>query len=204
MDPGVHINGNVRLALLLLAAAALPAGEYSTYIGDENTWHIARVIVDASGNTYVAGSRTFNLSFDPLQPDALTEAIVAKLDTTGKTVLFAGIGGKGSEAANDVAVDRAGNIYIAGRYNIAKLPGAQRALSGGTVPAGASRIGRSASSPSTIRPRPTSSTRRIFRIRSIAWRWIRRARCTSPERRCARAFRSPRDCRRARHRRDRR
>jgi uncharacterized protein (TIGR03437 family) len=122
MDPGVHINGNVRLALLFLAAAALPAGEYSTYIGDENTWHIARVIADASGNTYVAGGRTFNLSFDPLRPNALTEAIVAKLDTTGKTVLFAGIGGKGSESAHDVAVDRAGNIYIAGATTSPNFP----------------------------------------------------------------------------------
>src|SRR3954467_14154265 len=110
------------LAVLLLAVAALSAGEFSTYIGDENTWHISRIVVDASGNTYVAGSRTFNLSFDPLHPDLATEAIVAKLDTSGKTVVFAGIGGKGNEGANDVAVDRAGNIYIAGATSSPNFP----------------------------------------------------------------------------------
>src|SRR3954451_7931151 len=97
----------IALPALLLAAAALPAGEFSTYIGDEHTWHISRLLVDASGNTYVAGSRTFNLSMDPLHPDLATEAIVAKLDANGKTVVFAGIGGKGNKGANDIAVDRA-------------------------------------------------------------------------------------------------
>lgn len=104
----------MKSALFLLAAAVLSAGEYSTYIGDQNAWSIAQVLTDASGNTYVAGSRTFNLSYDPLHPTPLSEAIVAKIDSSGKTVLFAGIGGKGSEAANAIAVDPAGNIYIGG------------------------------------------------------------------------------------------
>jgi hypothetical protein len=112
----------VIFALLFLTAAALPASEYSTYIGDQNAWHISRLLTDSSGNTYVAGSRTFNLSFNPIQPQLFNEAIVAKLDTTGKTVLFAGIGGKGSDGANDIAVDRAGNIYIAGATNSPNFP----------------------------------------------------------------------------------
>jgi uncharacterized protein (TIGR03437 family) len=112
----------VRPALFLLAAAALSAGEYTTYIGDQNAWSIAQVLTDASGNTYVAGSRTFNLSYDPLRPTPLSEAIVAKIDTSGKTLLFAGIGGKGSEAANAVALDPAGNIYIGGSTTSPNFP----------------------------------------------------------------------------------
>jgi uncharacterized protein (TIGR03437 family) len=107
---------------LVLAAAVLPAAEFSTYIGDQNTWHIAKVIVDASGNTYVAGSRAFNLSMSPVQPNFPSEAIVAKLDNAGKVVLFAALGGKGSEAANDVALDRGGNIYIAGSTTSPNFP----------------------------------------------------------------------------------
>ena len=108
--------------MFFLAAAAAPAAEYSTYIGDQNTWQISRLTLDASGNTYVAGSRTFNLSFDPLHPDLTSEAIVAKLDSSGKVVVFAALGGKGSDGANDVAVDRAGNIYVAGGTSSPNFP----------------------------------------------------------------------------------
>ena len=112
----------IVLAVFLLAAAALPAGEFSTYIGDENTWHISRVMVDASGNTYVAGSRTFNLSFDPLtsRPDDGSDCCETRHER--ENGLVRGIGGKGNEAANDVAVDRAGNIYIAGGTSSPNFP----------------------------------------------------------------------------------
>jgi uncharacterized protein (TIGR03437 family) len=109
-------------AALLLAAVALPAAEYSTYIGDQNTWDIRKLVIDASGNTYVAGGRTFNLSFDPLKPTLVTEAVIAKLDTNGKTVLFANLSGKGNDVANAVAVDAAGNIYLAGSTTSPNFP----------------------------------------------------------------------------------
>lgn len=126
----------VRLLLLLVWAAALSAGEYSTYIGDSNRWSIGQVLVDASGHTYVAGSRTFDLSYDPLRPNPVSEAIVAKIDTNGRMVLFANIGGKGSDAANAVALDPAGNIYIGGSTRSPNFPvrnGLFSAASGGFV-----------------------------------------------------------------------
>jgi hypothetical protein len=51
------------LSVRLLAAAlcllpALPAAEFTTYIGDVNDYHVARVATDSAGNTYLAGSRT--------------------------------------------------------------------------------------------------------------------------------------------------
>ena len=107
---------------LLLAAAVLPAAEFSTYIGDENTWRISKLVIDASGNTYVAGSRTFNLSQDPFRVDLRTEAVVVKLDITGKRILLFNIGGKGTDIANAVAVDRAGNIYLAGSTTSPNFP----------------------------------------------------------------------------------
>jgi uncharacterized protein (TIGR03437 family) len=112
----------VKPALLLLVAAALSAGEYTTYIGDPNTWGISQVLADSSGNTYVAGGRTFDLSFDSTRPLLVTEAIVAKLDSNGKTVLFAAIGGKGNDVANAVAVDSAGNVYIGGSTTSPNFP----------------------------------------------------------------------------------
>jgi hypothetical protein len=72
MERGMHRSWNVILLVFFLAAAALPAAEFSTYIGDENTWHISRLRDDASGNTNVAGSRTFDVSYDTLHPDLRT------------------------------------------------------------------------------------------------------------------------------------
>lgn len=123
-----------RFLSALVAVAALPAAEFSTYIGDENTWNLTSLVVDASGNTYVAGSRTFDLSYEPLRPQLRSEAIVAKLDGNGKTVAFAGIGGKGNEVANAVAVDRNGNIYIGGSTTSPNFP-ARNALYPNLTPA---------------------------------------------------------------------
>jgi len=75
---------------------ALPAAEFTTYIADTNDYHVARVAADSAGNTYIAGSRTVG---------SVSEAVVMKLDPTGKIVLFIILSGKGGDAANDLAVD---------------------------------------------------------------------------------------------------
>jgi hypothetical protein len=49
--------GLCRMAATLCFLAALPAADFTTYIGDANDYRVARVVADASGNTYVAGSR---------------------------------------------------------------------------------------------------------------------------------------------------
>jgi uncharacterized protein (TIGR03437 family) len=102
--------------LTLLCAVPLPAAEYSTYIGGPNPISISRMISDSAGNVYIAGSRTF--------PSAnnLSEAILIKLDPTGKTVLFANLSGKGNDVANAVALDKAGNIYLAGQTSSPDFP----------------------------------------------------------------------------------
>ena len=101
-------------AAVFLAAGTLAAGEYSTYIGDANTYHVARATADSAGNTYLAGSRDL--------ADSTSEAFVMKLDGTGKIVLFTTLSGKGSDAATGLAIDAAGNIYVAGATTSANLP----------------------------------------------------------------------------------
>jgi uncharacterized protein (TIGR03437 family) len=98
-----------RLAATLCFLAALPAADFTTYIGDSNDYRVARAIADASGNTYVAGSRAGGM-------------FVLKLDVTGKIALFATLSGKGTDQANDLAVDAAGNLYLAGATNSTLLP----------------------------------------------------------------------------------
>jgi uncharacterized protein (TIGR03437 family) len=112
----------LRTLGIFLAAAALPAAEFSVFIGDANRWQVSRLITDTAGDTWVAGNRSFNLSFDPVNPNWVSEAIAAKLDPTGKTLTFVNIGGKGNDAASTVGVDRAGNIYLAGSTTSPNFP----------------------------------------------------------------------------------
>jgi uncharacterized protein (TIGR03437 family) len=101
------------LGAALCFPAALPAAEFTTYIGDVNDYHVARVAADSAGNTYLAGSRTAG---------SLSEAVVMKLDPAGKIVLFTILSGKGNDTANGLAVDAAGNIYIAGSTSSKEFP----------------------------------------------------------------------------------
>jgi uncharacterized protein (TIGR03437 family) len=107
---------------MLLAAAALPAAEYSVFIGDANRWQVSQLITDTSGNVWVAGSRSFNLSTDPVNPNRVSEAVAVKLDPTGKTLTLVNIGGKGNDTATAVGVDRVGNIYLAGQTTSPNFP----------------------------------------------------------------------------------
>ena len=98
-------------------AVTLTAAEYSTYVGNSNPVSVSQLISDPAGNVYIAGSRTFNL-----YPAPLSEAIVMKLDTAGKTILSASLSGKGNDVANAVALDGQGNIYIAGQTSSPDFP----------------------------------------------------------------------------------
>ena len=104
----------MKWGLAGLLAFGLQAAEFNTYIGDLNDYQVARIVADAAGNTYVAGSRS--------QGGPTTEAFITKLDSAGNIVAFATLSGKGSDAANDIAVDAAGNIYIAGGTTSGHLP----------------------------------------------------------------------------------
>jgi uncharacterized protein (TIGR03437 family) len=123
---------------IILCAAALPAAEFSVFIGDANRWQVSQLVTDTAGNTWVAGSRSFNLSFDPANPNWVSEATGAKLDPSGKTLTFVNLGGKGSDAASTVGVDRAGNIYLAGRTTSPNFPLRNPLFSAPAVGGGAS------------------------------------------------------------------
>src|SRR5260370_2533149 len=98
-----------RLAATLCLLSALPAAEFATCIGHDKDYRVGRVIADASGNTYVAGTRDRGM-------------FVMKLDTAGKITLFATLSGKGMDKPKDVAVDAAGNLYLAGATYSTLLP----------------------------------------------------------------------------------
>jgi hypothetical protein len=112
-----------------------PAGSelvYSTYLGGSGAADTAGVrlcdtgsaiALDSLGNAYVTGS-TASLDF-PVTDAAfqtvrhgagiLTNAFVTKLNTEGSELVYSTyLGGSGTDIGNAIAVDTAGNAYVAG------------------------------------------------------------------------------------------
>lgn len=110
-----------------------PTFSYSTYFGGNNADAAYAVKVDASGAAYIAGA-TLSSSFlfsiptnafqSTLAGGTLTgDAFVAKLDRTGTNlVYFTYLGGANEDAIYDLALDSAGNAYIAGTTDSANFP----------------------------------------------------------------------------------
>ena len=104
-----------------------PVLTFGTYIGGmggEGAWSIA---IDNSGNTYVAGA-TASVNY-PVAAAAQSiyggarDGLVAKLNADGTQLLYSTyLGGSRFEKANSLAVDAAGNAYVAGETWSANFP----------------------------------------------------------------------------------
>jgi uncharacterized protein (TIGR03437 family) len=91
---------------------------WATYLGGILTDSATGIALDSSGNVWVAGwtvSPNFPLS-NPIQssPTNGYDAFVAKFDPTGAKLLFSTfLGGQSDNSAVGIAVDSAGNAYVA-------------------------------------------------------------------------------------------
>ena len=108
-------------AFVAKLSAAGNALVYSTYLGGHLVDKAQAIAVDAAGNAYVAGATSSN-DF-PATPGVLQhgfnggpeDAFVAKLNPAGSALIYATyLGGSGDDIANGIAVDTAGNAYVAG------------------------------------------------------------------------------------------
>ncbi len=120
------------------ASAALTIDPYvmfTTYLGRNITDAPRAVAVDASGNSYIAGTTAGDLPATPdaFQPKSMRAAdcFVVKLDPEGKLVYLTYLGGTNSrrafaqvsvEGATGIAVDAAGQVVIAGSTESTDFP----------------------------------------------------------------------------------
>jgi uncharacterized protein (TIGR03437 family) len=105
----------VYLGLFAGSAASFPALTYSTYLRDNFTANA--VAVDSAGNVYLAG----NVIADAATSQ--TTILVVKLNPQGTAYLYIRfLGGSVNDYANAIAVDSAGNAYVAGVTNSPDFP----------------------------------------------------------------------------------
>ncbi len=94
-----------------------PVLDYSSYLGGGNVDSVRTLAVDKDGNTYLGG-RTDSFDF----PEAtriggrgLGDAFVTKINAAGDAVLYSTVmGGAGDDAANAIAVNEAGEVFLTG------------------------------------------------------------------------------------------
>ena len=137
------VQPNIRGGPDAFIAKLDPTGSslvYCTYLGGTNDESGLSVAVDPSGNAYVAGY-TKSLDF-PTTPGTLQptfgggsfNTFVAKLNPAGSALVYSTYFGAGTNNANSIAADAAGNAYVTGSTEAA-IPttpaGVQRAFGGG-------------------------------------------------------------------------
>ena len=105
----------VRLGFFAGSASAFPALTYSTYLRDNFT--AKAIAVDPSGNIYLAG----NVIADAATSQ--TTILVLKLNPQATEYLYTRFfGGSVNDYTNAIAVDAAGNAYVAGVTNSPDFP----------------------------------------------------------------------------------
>jgi hypothetical protein len=122
-------NGDAFVTKLNPSGSALV---YSTYLGGSSYDAGSGIAVDGAGNAYVVG-QTSSINFPTMNPlqhkQGLTDAFVAKLNSTGTALFFStylgGKDGKGTHAFQEgwgIAVDGSGNAYVTGQTNSTYFP----------------------------------------------------------------------------------
>jgi hypothetical protein len=115
-------GGGIEDTYALKVNAAGNALVYSTYLGGSEQDRGEGIAVDSAGNAYISG-QTFSTNFpvaNAIQPvnggtTITQDATVTKLNAAGNAFFYSTyLGGLGGEIAFAIAVDAAGNAYIAG------------------------------------------------------------------------------------------
>ena len=100
-----------------------PTLSYSTYLGGGGADSGHAITVDAAGNAYVTGE-TASINFPGTGTlQGTVDAFVTKFNSSGTTRLYSVyLGGTGLDVAWGIAVDAAGNAYVAGETDSPAFP----------------------------------------------------------------------------------
>ncbi|MEP7341654.1 MAG: SBBP repeat-containing protein [Acidobacteriota bacterium] len=127
------INTSLKVLVIKLNATGSGAPVYTTLVGGRYDDWANAIAVDAAGNAYVTG-RVSSTSF-PIFPTGPAgsaaqpkkagndDAFVLKLNPVGNQLLYSTfLGGSGTDEARGIAVDAAGNAYVAGQTISSNFP----------------------------------------------------------------------------------
>jgi concanavalin A-like lectin/glucanase superfamily protein/beta-propeller repeat-containing protein len=162
--PGVNVAslqpanaGGIGDAFVTKVNAAGTAIVYSTFLGGSGHDQATGVAIDGAGSAHVAGwtdSTTFpGIDESSLQPvnAGSFDAFVTQINAAGTATVYSTfLGGGGSDVANGIALDGAGNAYVAGSTSSATFPGVsgsalQPVNAGGTHDAFVAKVGAATS-----------------------------------------------------------
>jgi hypothetical protein len=122
--------------LLLLAKSVAHAETAPTWVsalrsGSSATDEALAVRVDSDGNQYETGRFSSSASFGQksLSSDGEADIFLAKYSSNGQLLWLLQAGGSGDDRGNDLALDRAGNVYVTGFFTSS---GSFRSTSGPT------------------------------------------------------------------------
>jgi hypothetical protein len=156
-SPLQPVNGGGADAFVAKLNPSGSALVYSTYLGGSGGEFGLGIAVDSSGNAYVTGytAATNFPTANPLQAfsgGGFTDAFVSKLNPGGSALVYSTyLGGSDSDYGQGIAVDSAGNAYVAGYTESPNFPTANplQAFPGGDFnDAFVSKIGAGVSPPS--------------------------------------------------------
>jgi uncharacterized repeat protein (TIGR01451 family) len=100
---------------------------FATYLGGSLNDYVCGLSLDSNGNILVAG-HTSSINFPAVSAYRSTmvgglDAIISKLNNTGTALLYSTyLGGAGNDIVESLAVDSAGNAYVAGTTDSVNFP----------------------------------------------------------------------------------
>jgi uncharacterized protein (TIGR03437 family) len=125
--PGFRGFATATVLGVLAATAHAGAPVFATLLGGSGQDYALAVTSDAQGNTYVAGL-TYSPDF-PVTPGAMqttfgqtSDAFIAKLGPDGKKIWATYLGGILDDYATAIALDGAGNVWVAGYTRSPNFP----------------------------------------------------------------------------------
>ena len=87
---------------------------WNTFLGGSGSDRPAGIVLDRSGNVYVAGLSSATWGSPINSFDTADDIFVTKLTTDGTMLWNTFLGGSHSESTPAIAVDKSGNVYVAG------------------------------------------------------------------------------------------